>query len=75
VEGLERNQSLSGSLAFAGVVLAIGLVVTAWAPLPISAIVVAAIFLAVVEGSLGYGLDNLVLPPLAVLAWWRVLLA
>jgi hypothetical protein len=39
VEGLERNQSLSESLAFAGV----GLVVTAWALLPISAIVVAAI--------------------------------
>jgi phytol kinase len=69
------TKSLGGSLAFAGVVLVIGLVATAWAPLPISAIVVAAIFLAVVEGSLGYGLDNLVLPPLAVLSWWRVLLA
>jgi dolichol kinase len=68
-------KSLSGSLAFAGVVLVIGLVTTAWAPIPISAIVVAALLLAVVEGSLGYGLDNLVLPPLAALTWWRVLLA
>jgi phytol kinase len=67
-------KTLVGSLAFAGVVLVIGFVATAWAPLPISAIVVAAIFLAAVEGSLGFGLDNLVLPPLAVLTWWRVLL-
>jgi phytol kinase len=69
------TKSLGGSLAFAGVVLVIGLVATAWAPFPITAIVVVAVFLAVVEGSLGYGLDNLVLPPLAVLSWWRVLLA
>lgn len=69
------TKSLSGSLAFAGVVLVIGLVASAWVPIPISAIVVAAIFLAVVEGSLGYGLDNLVVPPLAALTWWRVLFA
>lgn len=67
-------KSLAGSLAFAAVVLVIGLVATAWAPLAIPAIVVAAIFLAAVEGSLGFGLDNLVLPPLAVLSWSRVLL-
>jgi hypothetical protein len=69
------TKSLSGSLAFAATVLVIGLVATIWAPLPISAIVIAAIFLTAVEGSLGYGLDNLVLPPLAVVTWSRVLLA
>lgn len=67
------TKSLAGSLAFAGVVLVIGLVATAWAPIAIAAIVAAAIFLAVVEGSLGFGLDNLVLPPLAVLSWRAVL--
>jgi dolichol kinase len=69
------TKSLSGSVAFAGVVLVIGLVAMAWAPLSVAAIVVAVVFLAVVEGSLGFGLDNLVVPPLAVLAWSRVLLA
>lgn len=69
------RKSLAGSLAFAGVVVAIGLVAMAWAPLSLGAIVAAAIFLAVVEGMLGFGLDDLALPPLAVLSWWAVLLA
>jgi dolichol kinase len=69
------TKSLGGSVAFAGVVIVMGVIAMAWAPLPIGAIVIAAIFLAAVEGSLGYGLDNLVLPPLAVLTWSRVLLA
>ena len=69
------TKSLSGSVAFACAVLMLGLAVLAWAPLSISAIVIAAVFLSVVEGSLGFGLDNLVLPPLAVMSWWRVLLA
>ncbi|MGH2471992.1 MAG: hypothetical protein ACRDG6_06270 [Candidatus Limnocylindria bacterium] len=67
------TKTLGGSLAFAGVALLIGLVATAWAPLPIGAIVLAAIVLAVVEGSLGFGLDNLVVPPLAALTWQAVL--
>jgi hypothetical protein len=50
-------------------VLVIGLVATAWAPLSFGAIAAVAIFLAIVEGSLGFGFDNLVLPPLGVLSW------
>lgn len=67
------TKSLGGSLAFAGVVVVIGLVAAAWAPLALGAIVAAAVFLALVEGSLGFGLDNLALPPLAVLSWRAVL--
>ena len=67
------TKSLGGSLAFAGVVLMIGLVATAWAPLSLGAIAAAAIFLALVEGAFGFGLDNLVVPPLAVLSWRAVL--
>jgi dolichol kinase len=67
------TKSLAGSLAFAAVVIAMGLVVTIWTPLGPGAILVAALFLAVVEGSLGFGFDNLVLPPLAVLSWRAVL--
>ncbi|MDQ2913877.1 MAG: hypothetical protein M3T56_11560 [Chloroflexota bacterium] len=66
------TKSLSGSLAFVGVTLLIGLVAAVWAPLSLGAILAAAIFLAVVEGSLGFGLDNLALPPLAVLSWRAV---
>lgn len=67
------TKSVGGSFAFAGVVLAIGLVATAWAPLSLVAIAGVAIALTLVEGSLGFGLDNLVLPPLAVLGWRAVL--
>ena len=67
------TKSLSGSLAFAGVVLTIGLVATAWAPLSLAAIAAVAVGLAIVEGSLGFGLDNLILPTLAVLSWRAVL--
>jgi hypothetical protein len=69
------TKSLAGSLAFASVVLALGLIAATWVPMSIGAIVVVAVGLAVVEGSLGFGLDNLVLPPLAVIAWERVLVA
>lgn len=67
------TKSLGGSLAFFGVALAIGLVATAWAPLSLGAVAAVALFLALVEGSLGFGLDNLVLPPLAVVSWSAVL--
>ncbi|MEK6206227.1 MAG: hypothetical protein AABM32_01150 [Chloroflexota bacterium] len=67
------TKSLGGSLAFLGVAVAIGLVATAWAPLSLGAVAAAALFLALVEGSLGFGLDNLVLPPLAVVSWSAVL--
>jgi dolichol kinase len=67
------TKSLSGSLTFVGVTLLIGLFAATWLPLDLRAIVAAAIFLAVVEGSLGFGLDNLALPPLAVLSWRAVL--
>jgi len=67
------TKSLGGSLAFAAVVVAIGLVASVWAPLSLGAILVAALALALVEGSLGFGLDNVALPPLAVLSWRAVL--
>jgi dolichol kinase len=67
------TKSLGGSLGFAGVVLLIGLFATAWAPLSLGAIAAVAIALAVVEGALGFGVDNLVLPALAVLSWQAVL--
>jgi phytol kinase len=66
------TKSLSGSLTFVGVTLIIGVVAAVWAPLSLGAILAAAIFLAVVEGSFGFGLDNLALPPLAVLTWRAV---
>ena len=65
-------KSLSGSLAFVGVTLLIGLVASLWAPLGLGAIAVVAVVLGVIEGLLGFGLDNLVLPPIAVLAWGGV---
>jgi phytol kinase len=67
------TKSSGGSLAFAAVVVAIGLVASAWAPLSLGAILVAALVLTLVEGSLGFGLDNVALPPLAVLSWRAVL--
>ena len=67
------TKSVGGSLAFAGVVLVIGVVATGWAPLSLGAIAAVAVALAIVEGSFGFGLDNLVLPPLAVLSWRAVL--
>jgi hypothetical protein len=47
----------------------IGLVASLWAPLGLLAIVAVAVLLGAIEGLLGFGLDNLVLPPVAVLAW------
>ncbi|HEX9266848.1 MAG TPA: hypothetical protein VF965_05105 [Candidatus Limnocylindria bacterium] len=66
------TKSLSGSLAFIGVALLIGLVAAAWSPIGLGPIVATAVILAVVEGSLGFGLDNLALPPIAVLSWRAV---
>jgi len=66
-------KSLGGSVAFAAVVAAIGLAAASWAPLSLGAIAAMAIGLAIVEGSLGYGLDNVVVPPLAVLGWRAVI--
>jgi phytol kinase len=63
------TKSLGGSLGFVVATLLIGLVASLWAPLGLGAIAVVAVVLGVIEGSLGFGLDNLVLPPIAVLAW------
>ena len=63
------TKSLSGSLTFVAVAVVIGLVASVWAPLGLVAIVAVAVILAVIEGLLGFGLDNVVLPPIAVLAW------
>lgn len=67
------TKSLSGSLAFVGVTLLTGLVASLWGPLGLVAILAVAVILGVIEGMLGFGLDNLVLPPVAVLAWRAVL--
>ena len=67
------TKSLSGSLAFVGVALLIGFVAAIWSGIGVGPIVAAAVVLAVIEGSLGFGLDNLALPPLAVLSWRAVL--
>jgi phytol kinase len=66
-------KSLGGSVAFAAVVVAIGLAAASWAPLSLGPIVAIAVGLTIVEGSLGYGLDNVVVPPLAVLGWRAVI--
>jgi dolichol kinase len=63
------TKSLSGSLGFVGVTVLIGLVASSWAPLGLIAVVAIAAILGVIEGLLGFGMDNLVLPPIAVLAW------
>jgi phytol kinase len=67
------TKSLSGSLAFVGVTLLIGLVASLWAPVGLPAIAAVALILGVIEGLLGFGLDNLVVPPIAVLAWRAIL--
>jgi hypothetical protein len=66
------TKSLGGSLAFVGVTMLIGLVASLWAPLGFAAIAVIALILGAIEGSLGFGLDNLALPPIAVLLWGGV---
>jgi hypothetical protein len=63
------TKSLAGSLTFVVVTLSIGLLATVWAPLGLGAIAVVALVLGAIEGSLGFGLDNLALPPIAVIAW------
>jgi phytol kinase len=66
------TKSLGGSLGFVGVTLVIGLVATLWAPLGLAPIALVAVILGAIEGLLGFGLDNLFLPPIAVLAWRAV---
>jgi dolichol kinase len=66
------TKSVAGSLTFVGVTLLIGLVASLWAPLGLLAVVGVALILGAIEGLLGFGLDNLVLPPIAVLAWRAV---
>jgi dolichol kinase len=63
------TKSVAGSLTFVGVTLLIGLVASLWAPLGLLAIVAVALILGAIEGLFGFGVDNLVLPPIAVLAW------
>ena len=63
------TKSVAGSLTFVGVALLIGLVASLWAPLGLPAIIGVALILSVIEGLFGFGLDNLVLPPIAVLVW------
>ena len=65
----QGSKSLAGSLTFVGVTLLIGFVASFWAPFGLGPIAVVAVALGVIEGLLGFGLDNLVLPPIAVLAW------
>ena len=66
------RKSLGGSVAFVGVTLLIGLVASLWAPFGLLAIAAIAVILGTIEGLLGFGLDNLALPPIAVLAWRSV---
>ena len=66
-------KSLGGSLAFLCAVISIGVVAATWVPLSVVAIAALAIALAIAEGSLGFGLDNLIVPPLAVVGWRVVL--
>lgn len=64
------TKSVAGSLTFVGITLLIGLVAGVWAaPLGLVAVVTIALILGAIEGLFGFGLDNLVLPPVAVLAW------
>ncbi len=67
---LRGRKSLAGSVAFFATAIAIGLAARVLgAPLSIGAILATAAAVTVVEGSLGFGLDNLALPPLAAIAW------
>jgi phytol kinase len=66
------TKSLGGSVSFIAITLAIGLFATLWAPLGLVGIAAVALILGAIEGLLGFGLDNLVLPPIAVLAWGGV---
>jgi phytol kinase len=68
------EKTLAGSLAFAMVSVAIGLVIGAGAgEVRILATFGAALVLALVEGSLGYGLDNIPVPAVASLLGISVL--
>lgn len=67
---MRGRKSLAGSAAFFATVIALGLAGRALgAPLSIGAILATAAAVTVVEGSLGFGLDNLAVPPLAAIAW------
>jgi dolichol kinase len=62
------QKTLAGSLVFTTVAVAIGLVIGAGAgEVRFLAVVGAALVLALVEGSLGYGLDNIPVPAVASL--------
>ena len=62
------HKSLAGSLAFAAVTVGIGLLMgLGTGDVRILAVLGAALVLALVEGSLGYGLDNLPLPAIGSL--------
>ncbi len=69
-----RRKSLAGSAAFFATTLAIGLAARAMgAPLSIRAMLSTAAGSAAVEGALGFGLDDLAVPPFAAIAWRRAL--
>jgi phytol kinase len=68
------TKSVAGALTFVGITLVIGLVAAVGAaPLGLVAMVAVALILGAIEGLFGFGLDNLALPPVAVLAWRAVL--
>ena len=70
------SKSLAGSLGFFATTVAIGLVARAvGVPLSQRAVLATAAGSTAVEGSLGLGLDNLALPPFAVIAWRSALRA
>jgi phytol kinase len=67
------TKSLAGSFTFVAVALVIGVVASLWAPLGLLGICAVAVILGAIEGVFGFGLDNLVVPPLAVLSWLAVI--
>ncbi len=67
---MRGRKSLAGSAAFFATTIAIGLAaLVLGAPLSIGAVLATAAVVSVVEGSLGFGLDNLAVPPVAAIAW------
>jgi dolichol kinase len=60
-------KTAAGSAAFCAVTLVVGAALTGLDPARLPRVLAAAAVLTAVEGSIGYGLDNLPLPPLASL--------
>jgi dolichol kinase len=60
-------RTAAGSAAFCAVTLLVGAALTGLDPARLPRVLAAAAVLSAVEGSIGYGLDNLPLPPLASL--------